>query len=307
MKKTVYMFPGQGAQYMGMARDFYDNEEICREVFRDAGEAAELDLEDLVFNNNDRLDKTEYTQIAILTAELAILEVLKAKGLKSDANIGLSLGEYAALVASGVLDAKSACKVVRQRGILMEHTVEAGKGAMSAVLAMDKEAIEETIAKVDGIVGVANYNCPGQIVISGEKNAVAKAGELLATAGAKRVIPLNVSGPFHSPMLKPAGDSLGKVLEEVSINTPTTPYLSNYTADYVTSDSNADTIKDLLCRQVYSPVRFQQSIERLISDGYETFIEIGPGRTLSAFVKKINRNVEIINIEHYDDLGKLGI
>lgn len=213
---------------------------------------------------------------------------MRQKGYNSIVNIGLSLGEYSALVASGVLSFANACIVVRQRGILMEKEVLDGLGAMAAVIGIVKEIVEETLAKYKH-VQIANYNCPGQLVISGSAKEVEKAGEQLKTEGAEKVIRLNVSGQFHLKMLKQAGGKLGKVLQQIQIKPITIPYLANYTGDYVLDNSK---VKELLIKQVYSPVKFEQSIQLLIKDGIETFIEIGPGKSLSGFVRKINKNVK---------------
>ena len=303
MGKIAFMFPGQGAQYVGMGKDFYDQITVSKNAFLTASKVVGLDLQKLCFEENSDLNITEYTQIAMLTVEVAMLYALEEKGIKSDINIGLSLGEYSALVASGVLSFEDACKVVRQRGIYMEKEVPAGFGAMSAVLGLEATAIEDCISNIDGNVQIANYNCPGQIVISGDLKAVTEAGKALAEVGARRVIPLNVSGPFHSQLLRGVGDKLATVLENVTINEIKIPYVANYTAQYV-EDKN--DVKELLKKQVYSSVKFEQSIKMLIEDGVDTFIEIGPGKTLSGFVKKIARDVTIFNVEKVGDLGLLG-
>ena len=297
------MFPGQGAQYVGMGKDFYDQITVSKDAFQTASKVVGLDLEKLCFEENADLNITEYTQIAMLTVEVAMLYALEEKGIKSDVNIGLSLGEYGALVASGVLSYEDACKVVRRRGIYMEKEVPAGQGAMSAVLGIDGSVIEDCIANIEGNVQIANYNCPGQIVISGDLKAVTDANKALTEVGARRVVPLNVSGPFHSQLLKGAGDKLGTVLDSVTINDIQLPYVANYTAQYVT---NKNDVKELLKKQVYSSVKFEQSIKMLIDDGVDTFIEIGPGKTLSGFVKKISRDVKVINVEKVEELGIFG-
>ncbi len=299
--RVAFMFPGQGAQYIGMAKDFYEQFDRSKEAFQIASQVTGLDMESLVFEENDNINITEYTQIAILTAEVAILNVIKDMGIKPDVNLGLSLGEYGALVASDVISYEDACSIVRQRGILMEKEVPAGQGAMSAVLGLSAQAIEDVLSGYEK-VGIANYNCPGQIVISGEAQAVKDAGEALTAAGAKRVIPLVVSGPFHSKMLKGAGDKLAKVLESVTIESVKTPYVANYNAQLVTEAGN---IKEMLEKQVYSSVRFSQSIELLLAEGVDTFVEIGPGKTLTGFVKKLSRDVKLINVEKVEDLEKL--
>lgn len=297
MSKTVFMFPGQGAQYVGMGKDFYDAMPECREVFELASRVTGLDIPALCFEENENIHITEYTQIAMLTTEAAILTALKKAGREPAACAGLSLGEYGALIASGVMNMEDAFRVVRARGIYMQEAVPAG-GAMSAVLGLDIPAIEEACEKTEGIVSIANYNCPGQIVITGEEAAVAAAGELCREAGAKRVVPLKVSGPFHSKMLIGAGEKLGAELANVTIQDFTIPYVANVTADYVKDGSH---VKQLLQQQVSSSVRWQQTIERLIADGYDEFVEIGPGRTLAGFMRKINRDVKTVNIEKLED------
>lgn len=301
MSKIAFVFPGQGSQYVGMGKDFYECFPVCREMFDIASKASGLDLASLCFEENDKINQTEYTQICMLAVEAAILKAVEEQGIASSVNAGLSLGEYGALIASKVMDLADACKVVRKRGILMQEAVPAG-GAMAAILAMDAETIEEICEKTEGMVSVANYNCPGQIVITGEETAVEAACEALKAAGAKRTVKLNVSGPFHSRMLADAGEKLGEVLADVELKEFTTPYITNVTADYVTSTKG---IKDLLCRQVASSVRWQQSVERMIADGVDTFIEMGPGKTLSGFMRKIDRNVNMMNIEHIADYEKV--
>lgn len=302
MSKVAFMFPGQGSQYVGMSQDFYEQFEESKAVFETATSLLGFSMEDLCFKENDQLNITEYTQVAMLTASTAILKKVESMGIKPDVTVGLSLGEYNALIASSVLTFEEAVKVVRERGILMQNAVPVGLGAMAAVLGAKKELIEEVCENTKGIVSIANYNCPGQIVISGEVEAVEKASEALKEQGAKRVIPLNVSGPFHSPMLKEAGEQLVKVLDTVEIKKPVVPYVANVNAKMITE---AEPIKELLGQQVSSSVRFEQSIEALLEDGVDTFIEMGPGKTLSGFVKKVNRKVNVINIEKVEDLEKL--
>lgn len=302
MSKIAFIFPGQGAQVCGMGRDFYEQTKTGRRIFDRATELLGFSMPELIFEKNDRLDATEYTQPAMVTVSLAMMEVfMEQTGIRPDLAAGLSLGEYAAMTAAGVMSADDSIRTVRQRGILMQEAVPGGVGAMAAVLAMDAEKIEEIIAPLEG-VQIANYNCPGQIVISGLKEAVEKAAELLKAAGAKRVLPLNVSGPFHSYLLSEAGRRLGEVLADVKVHKPDLPYIANVTAGYVTE---AEQVKPLLEKQVSSSVRWEQSMRRMLADGVDTFIEIGPGRTLTGFMKKIDRDARAMNIEKLEDMEKV--
>ncbi len=301
MGKTAFIFPGQGAQYCGMGQDFYENTRTGRRIFDRASELLGFSVPELVFEKNDRLDITEYTQAAMVTTCAAILKVMEENGYHADVTAGLSLGEYASLIAANAMSVEDAILTVRKRGILMQEAVPAGIGGMSAVLGMNADQINKIVDNLEN-VQVANYNCPGQIVISGKLEAVLMASEKLKEAGAKRVIPLNVSGPFHSYLLADAGKKLGEFLEKVTLKRPEIPYAANVTAQYVTEE---DKIKPLLEKQVSSSVRWQQSVEYMIADGVDRFVEIGPGKTLSGFVKKISRDVEILNVEKLSDLEKL--
>ena len=301
MGKTAFIFPGQGAQYCGMGQDFYENTKTGRRIFDRASELLGFSMPELVFEKNDRLDITEYTQAAMVTTCAAILKVMEENGYHADVTAGLSLGEYASLIAANAMSVEDAILTVRKRGILMQEAVPAGIGGLSAVLGMNADQINKIVDNLEN-VQVANYNCPGQIVISGKLEAVLTASEKLKEAGAKRVIPLNVSGPFHSYLLADAGKKLGEFLENVTIKKPEIPYAANVTAQYVTEE---DKIKPLLEKQVSSSVRWQQSVEYMIADGVDRFVEIGPGKTLSGFVKKISRDVEILNVEKLSDLEKL--
>lgn len=301
MSKIAFIYPGQGAQVCGMGQDFYEQTEIGKQVFDLATEILGFSVPELCFTKNDRLDITEYTQAAMVTTSIAMTKVLEEKGVKPDVAAGLSLGEYCALYVAGAMTEKDAIATVRQRGILMQEAVPVGQGAMAAILAMDASAIEEVISGIDG-VQIANYNCPGQIVISGKKEAVETACEKLKEAGAKRAIMLNVSGPFHSRMLTGAGEKLGEVLEQVEIHPLSIPYVANVTAEYVT---DAADVKPLLMKQVSSSVRWEQSVRAMLADGVDTFIEIGPGKTLAGFMKKIDRTVKVLNIEKLEDVDKV--
>ena len=301
MSKTAFIFPGQGSQYVGMGKEFYENLPICREVYDLASEVTGLDLPKLCFTENEQIHQTEYTQICMLATETAIYMALEQNGYQPDVTAGLSLGEYGALVASGVMTAEEAFEVVSKRGFYMQQAVPTG-GAMAAVLGLDggkiEQICEQTEEQMQLAVSVANYNCPGQIVISGKAEAVQAAGEACKEAGAKRVVPLKVSGPFHSKLLMDAGKQLREALNKVEIRENFVPYIANVTADYVTEQTQ---VKPLLESQIYSPVRWQQTIERMLADGVDEFVEIGPGKTLSGFIKKINRNVKVCNIDKMED------
>lgn len=301
MSKIAFMFPGQGAQKAGMGKDFYEQSETARKVIDKATELLDIDMKALCFEENDKLDQTEYTQAALVTVCLAMEHVLRERGLKADVTAGLSLGEYCAIASAGGMTTEDAITTVRKRGILMQNAVPGGKGSMAAVLGLTGEAIEKVVDEIDGVT-IANYNCPGQIVITGWKESVEKASEALKEAGAKRVLPLNVSGPFHSPMLEEAGKELGQVLENVELSPLEIPYVTNVTAEYVTDISET---KALLAQQVASSVCWQQSVENMIADGVDTFVEIGPGKTLAGFMRKISRDVKVYNVGTWEDVDKV--
>lgn len=301
MSKIAFVFPGQGAQYTGMGKDFYENFDRAKEVFAVANKVSGMSMEELIFQENEKLHITKYTQVAMLTVELAILKVLQEKGIRSEVNAGLSLGEYGALVASGVMSVHDALELVVKRGAFMQEAVPEG-GAMTAVMGLSNDVIEKVCCETEGIVSVANYNCPGQTVITGEADAVNRAAESLKAAGAKRCIPLKVSGPFHSKMLEEAGKKLAEELEKAEIQEIEVPYITNVTADYVTDKTQ---VKDLLEQQISSSVRWQQSVERMVQDGVDTFIEIGPKKTLTGFLKKIAPEAAGYNVETIADLEKI--
>ena len=298
MKKIAFIFPGQGSQYVGMGKDFYETFPCAKEMIDLAEKVSGIPMKELLFEENENINITKYTQIAMLADELAIWSVLREKGVESAVNAGLSLGEYAALVASGVMTPEDAFRVVTKRGEFMQEAVPTG-GAMTAVLGADTAVIENICEETEGIVSVANYNCPGQIVITGEQKAVDTAAAALKEAGAKRCTPLNVSGPFHSAMLLPAGEKLAAELEQVEIHKIAVPYITNVTADYVTDSSQ---VKELLKKQISSSVRWQQSVERMIADGVEAFIEIGPKKSLCGFMKRIDKTVPAYHVDKVTDL-----
>lgn len=299
--KTAWIFPGQGAQKCGMGKDFYEQSIIAKEIFDASSELLGMDMRALCFEENERLHQTEYTQAALVTTCLAMAEALKDCLPKPDVTAGLSLGEYCAIAEAGGMKIDDAISTVRKRGIFMQNAVPDNKGAMSAVLGLSGEQIESAIEGLEEVY-IANYNCPGQIVITGSTQAVEMAAKTLLEAGAKRVLPLKVSGPFHSPMMKEAGEKLGSVLSEVELESLHIPYVTNVTAEYV---EDIRETRKLLQEQVSSSVRWQQSMERMIANGVTTFVEIGPGKTLAGFLRKINRDVKVINIESFEDRKKL--
>lgn len=299
--KTAFLFPGQGAQKCGMGESFAKYDEAAKKVYENASRLLDLDMEELVFTENKKLDMTEYTQAAMVTTGIAMLKVIKKTALKADVCAGLSLGEYEALYLAGAISEEDAIVLARHRGKLMQEAVPLGVGTMAAVLNLDAAVIEDCLKDIEN-VWIANYNCPGQIVISGTVAAVEKAGEKLKEAGAKRVLPLNVSGPFHSGLLKPAGDKLYEYLKNVEIKKPTIPYVANYTAEFVYDDKD---IKELLRKQVFGSVRFEQSIRNMLKEGVDTFIEIGPGKVLGGFVKKIDKEAKVYSIETVEDMNNV--
>lgn len=284
-----------------MGQSFYEADADARAVFDEASELLGYDMKALCFEENEKLNLTQYTQPAMVTTGIAIMKVVEKQGLLPDTAAGLSLGEYEALYAAGALSVTDAIRVVARRGELMEAAVPAGVGAMAAVLGAEASLIEETLSEIPE-VWIANYNCPGQIVISGKKEAVEAAAEALKARGIKRVLMLNVSGPFHSGLLREAGEELGKVLAETEIHPLRISYYANVTGGIV---EDAAKVRGLLTEQVYSSVRFEQSIRNMLSAGVDTFYELGPGKTLAGFVKKIDRDATVVNIETMEDLAKI--
>ena len=305
MGKIALVFPGQGAQYVGMANDIYNSDDIARKVIDEAQDSIDIQLKKIMFEGSDEeLSKTENTQPAIVTHSIALFESLKNKiDLKYDACLGLSLGEYSALVAADAMDFKDAVSIVKKRGKYMQESVPIGKGSMAAILGLDRDKVNKVINEINnGVIEVANYNSPGQIVISGEIDTVKDSINLFKENGAKKAVLLNVSAPFHSSMLKPAGYKLKKELDNINLRKCKVSVVSNVNADYY-----AENYKELLVNQVSSSVLWEDSIEKLIDEGFDTFIEIGPGKTLKGFIKKISSkkkiDVKVYNIEGSESMN----
>ncbi|WP_308639211.1 ACP S-malonyltransferase [Paenibacillus silvisoli] len=303
MSKIAFVFPGQGAQAVGMGKDVYEAFDASKAVIDAADEALGFKLSDIIFNGpEEQLKQTANTQPALLAVSVALLEALKDRGLKPDFVAGHSLGEYSALVAAGTLSYQDAVRTVRARGEFMEQAVPSGQGAMAAVLGAEREALAALCSAVSAEVSaveLANVNCPGQIVVSGTAAGVQAVVERGKEAGAKRVIPLEVSGPFHSSLMKPAAERLEGVLASVTLNDAAVPVIANVTAKPVTS---ADEIRKLLAEQVYSPVLWEDSVRYLIEQGVDTFVEIGSGTVLAGLIKKIDKSVNIISINSLESL-----
>ncbi|GAA0091625.1 ACP S-malonyltransferase [Paraclostridium bifermentans] len=305
MGKVALVFPGQGAQYVGMASDIYNNDDIAKKIIDEAERSVGINLKKIMFEGSDEeLAKTENTQPAIVTHSIALFESLKDKiDLQYDACLGLSLGEYSALVAADAMDFNDAVAVVKKRGKYMQESVPLGKGTMAAILGLDREKVNEVIEQVDnGIIEVANYNSPGQIVISGETGTVKDSISLFKENGAKKAVVLNVSAPFHSSMLESAGLKLKKELDDIKLRKCKVSVVSNVNADYYT-----DNYKDLLVSQVSSSVLWEDSIEKLINEGFDTFIEIGPGKVLKGFINKISKknkvDTKVYNIDNMESMN----
>ncbi|MFS9206940.1 ACP S-malonyltransferase [Streptococcus mitis] len=303
MTKTAFLFAGQGAQYLGMGRDLYDHYPIVKETIDQASQVLGYDLRHLIDREEEKLNQTRYTQPAILATSVAIYRLLQEKGHQPDMVAGLSLGEYSALVASGALDFEDAVALVAKRGVYMEEAAPAGSGKMVAVLNTPVEVIEEACQKASelGVVNPANYNTPAQIVIGGEGAAVDRAVELLQEAGTKRLIPLKVSGPFHTALLEPVSQKLAETLAQVSFSDFICPLVGNTEAIVMQKED----IAQLLTRQVKEPVRFYESIAVMQEAGVTNFIEIGPGKVLSGFVKKIDKTAKLANVEDQTSLKAL--
>lgn len=304
MNKLAFLFAGQGAQAPGMGKELAENFKCADDAFNEACEAVGFDIKDMIFNgDSETLMITENTQPTIVTMSIAALRVLEENGIKPDVTAGLSLGEYSAHIASGSMRFADGVRLVKKRGKYMQEEVPVGKGAMAAIIALAPEKVIECCEQASalGVCSPANFNCPGQIVVSGETAAVEKCCELCKEAGAKRAMKLPVSAPFHCAMLTGAGEKLGRELENVELSPMNIPVITNVTADYVKS---VEEIKPLLIRQVSSSVRWEDSIRRMLSDGVDTFVEVGPGKALSGFMKKIDRNAAVYNVEDMASLEK---
>ena len=304
MGKIAFIFPGQGAQYIGMGKEISELYPSAADVFERANNALGFDIREMIFNGDEEtLTITENTQPAILKASKASLMPLLETGTRPDYTAGLSLGEYGPHVLSGTFSFEDAVRVVRKRGRFMQDAVPAGLGAMAAILGLDREEVIDIceIAQSAGVIGPANFNCPGQIVVAGETAAVDEAIRIATEKGAKRAVLLNVSAPFHCVMLEPAGEKLKKVLEGVEVHPMTIPVVANVTGKVIPSE---DQVKDLLVQQVSKSVFWEDSNRAMMEAGVDTFVEIGPGKVLSGFVKKIDRGLRALNVENKQSLDK---
>ena len=297
----AFCYPGQGVQQIGMAEGFVKSDEHFADMISEASKSSGIDMGKLLFEENEDINITEFTQPALVTACCIITDALLLAGYKPDVTAGLSLGEYCSLYVAGALSFEDAVRLTRIRGRLMSSEVPAGEGSMAAVIGLDADTIQGVIGGIDG-VWMANFNCPGQIVITGKKTAVQEAMPKLSEAGAKKVVELNVSGPFHSPLLKGAGDKLAAELEGVELGDLKIPYIANSTAEAITDKSQ---IKPLLQAQVSSPVKWEQTLYELEKMGVDTIIEVGPGKTIAGFVRKTVPSIKVIGVSTPEDIETL--
>ncbi len=303
--KTVFMFSGQGAQYAGMGKDLYDHYPVAKEIFDRADAVLGYSIKDICFQDEAKLGETEFAQPAILTMSIAAMKVLEEQGVRADMTAGLSLGEYSAYVASGAMDFEEAVALVQKRGKFMAEAVPSGEGAMYAIIGLDTELVEEACseatAEIGGLAVPANYNAPGQIVIAGKAEAAARAAELAKEKGAKMAVKLKVSGPFHTELLQPAADKLGPELQKMHISPMKIPVYTNVSAEVVASEQD---IIPILTKQICCPVRWEAIVRNMAEAGADTFIELGPGKTLNGFVKRIIKGVVNVNVEDSSSLEK---
>lgn len=302
--KIGFLFPGQGAQSVGMGKDLYEKYPEYRSVYEKVNKITGKKIDELTFNvTEEELSQTQNTQIAILTMSLAILEILKKQNIKAEVSMGLSLGEYTALIYSGALSFEDGIKIVQKRGELMQNLCPKGDWSMAAILGLDEEEIKEVCNNITtGFVAPANYNCTGQIVISGEKQAVLEAIDKCKQEGAKKTIELKTSGPFHTCKLIEASEALKKELEQIKINDFQTKVIKNIDGK---SYEPKDNVKEILANHIINPVKFANGLQEMIDMGIDTFIEIGPGKTLSGFVKRTNKDVKVLNINDLESLEKI--
>ncbi|WP_019376505.1 ACP S-malonyltransferase [Virgibacillus halodenitrificans] len=301
MKKVAFMFPGQGSQAVGMGQSFYDEYQKFRELYDEANSLLKKDITKIMFEGpKEILTETENTQPALLLSSIAVHTLLIEEEIQPVMTVGHSLGEYSALVAAGAISLEEALPLVATRGKLMEEAFPKGQGTMAAVLGMNEEKIQDCLNEVeDEIVDIANLNCPGQIVISGSKEGIEEATKVLKANGAKRVMPLNVSGPFHSRLMKSANEKFSNHLNEVHFSDTSIPVYANVSASPVTEHQR---MKELLIKQLYSPVRFEESIRKMIEAGVDAFVEVGNGKVLSGLVRKIDKQAKTFAVQDKESL-----
>lgn len=298
--KIAFCYPGQGVQKVGMAEDFVKSSAELKAMLDAASESSGIDMAKLLFEENEDINITEYTQPALTAACCIMTKAIMDRGIKPDVTAGLSLGEYCSLYCAGAMSFEDAVRLTRIRGRLMSSAVPQGEGMMAAVIGLDAKVIEDGIKDIDGCY-IANYNCPGQIVLTGKKDAVTKAMSVMQESGARKVVPLNVSGPFHSPLLKDCAEELYRELLAADIGELKIPYVANVTAEQVT---DAGQVRDLLRRQVYSSVKWEQSLRVLKDMGVDLILEIGPGKTIAGFVKKTCPEIPVVSVGSLQDIDK---